>query len=86
MTYFTSWGYFDLWHYLVLGISLASFVTGIYFKINAQKKLALLFLGAFVLTYLFQIDLYNMWIMFIAIVIWIIGFIIVNNIFHNRRM
>lgn len=85
MTYFTPWGYFKLWHYLLLGMSLASFVTGIYFKTNVQKKLAILFLGAFVLAFLFQISLYNVWIMLILMAVWLMGFIIVNNILHNRR-
>ena len=26
MTYFTPWGYFELWHYMFLGASFASFV------------------------------------------------------------
>ena len=85
MTYFTPWGYLDLWHYLLLGASLASIITGIYFKTNAQKKLAILFLGLFVLALLFQLDLYKVWIMFIAWFVWVVGFIIVNNILHNRR-
>ena len=37
MTYFTPWGYFKLWHFLLLGFSLASFITGLYFKVNAHK-------------------------------------------------
>ncbi|MBQ8762443.1 MAG: hypothetical protein IJZ26_03965, partial [Clostridia bacterium] len=66
MTYFTPWGYFDLWHYLLLGASLASLITGLYFKTNAQKKLAILFLGLFLLAMLFQVGLYKIWIMFVA--------------------
>ena len=85
MTYFTPWGYFDLWHYLLLGASLASLITGLYFKTNAQKKLAILFLGLFLLAMLFQVGLYKIWIMFVAWFVWVIGFIIVNNILHNRR-
>ncbi|MBQ7798237.1 MAG: hypothetical protein IJ371_03855 [Clostridia bacterium] len=85
MTYFTPWGYLDLWHYLLLGASLASFVTGIYFKTNTQKKLAILFLGLFVLAFLFQISLYNVWIMLACMAVFVVGFIIVNNIFANRR-
>lgn len=84
MTYF-NFSYFDLWHYLLLGTSLSSFITGIYFKTNAQKKLAILFLGLFVLAFLFQIDIYNIWIMIISMLVFVIGFIIVNNILHNRR-
>ena len=86
MTYFTPWGYLDLWHYVFLGLSLASFVTGIYFKTNGQKKLALLFLGMFILAFLFQVNLYNIWIMFVTIIVWVLGFIIINNILHNRRI
>lgn len=85
MTYFTSWGYLDLWHYLLLGISLASYITGIYFKINTHKKLAILFLGLFILAFMFQIDIYNIWIMFVSMLVWLIGFIVINNILHNRR-
>lgn len=85
MTYFTPWGYFKLWHYLLLGISLASFVTGIYFKVKVQKKLALLFLGIFIIAFLFQINLYNIWIMLAITAIWVIGFIIVGNIIGGRR-
>lgn len=85
MTSFTSWGYWDLWHYLLFGTSAASFVTGIYFKIPAQKKLALLFGGLFVLALLSQIGLYKWWIMLTVMAVWTMGFIIVNNILHNRR-
>ena len=85
MTYFSPYGYFDLWHYVLLGASLSSAVTGIYFKTQAQKKLAILFLGWFVLAFLFQINLYKWWIMLIAMFAWLAGFIIVNNILRNRR-
>ena len=85
MTYFTPWGYLDLWHYILLGTSFSSFVTGIYFKVKVQKKLAILFLGTFIITFLFQIDLYNIWVMLGGIVVWIIGFIVFNNIINNRR-
>ena len=85
MTYFTQWGYLDLWHYILLGTSFASFITGIYFKANVQKRLAVLFLGAFVIAFLFQIDLYNIWVMLVGIVGWIIGFIIFNNIISRRN-
>lgn len=85
MTYFTKFGYLDLWHYLLLGVSLASFVTGIYFKTNAQKKLAILFLGLFILAFLFQINFYNVWVMLIAMLILVIGFITISNIIINRR-
>ena len=85
MTYFTPWGYLDLWHYILLGASFASFVTGIYFKVNVQKKLSVLFLGAFVIAFLFQINLYNIWTMLGGIVGWIIGFIVFNNVINNRR-
>lgn len=85
MTYFTPWGYFDLWHYMLLGISLASLITGMYFKVKFQKKLSILFLGLFVLAHLFQINLYKWWILIICIIVWLIGFIVVNNILHDRR-
>ena len=84
-TYFTPYGYLNLWHYLLLGVSLASLVTGIYFKINTQKKLAIFFLGLFAIAFLYQINVCNIIVMFIAMAIYIIGFIIINNILYNRR-
>lgn len=85
ITYFEPWGYIDLWHYLLLGISVACIVTGMYFKTPAQKKLSILFLGMFVIALLFQVDVYNVGIMFALLAVYIISFIIINNIFFNRR-
>ena len=85
MTYFTAWGYLNLWHYLLLGASLSSLTTGIYFKTSAQKKLSILFLGLFVMALLYQIKLYNIWIMFVLWFAYLIMFIIINNALHNRR-
>lgn len=85
MTYFTPWGYLFLWHYILLGASLASFITGCYFKTAGQKKLALLFLGLFTLAFLFQVEIYNIWTMLVCMLVFVIGFIVVNNILHNRR-
>ncbi len=85
LTYFTPWGYLELLCYLWLGASLASFVTGLYFKINVQKKLSILFLGLFVLSFLHQIGLYNMWVMLLSFVALVFGFIVVNNVINSRR-
>ena len=85
ITYFTPYGYLDLWHYLLLGISLASFVTGMYFKIGTQKKLSIFFLGLFAVAFLYQVSIYNIIVMFVAMTIYIIGFIITNNILYSRR-
>lgn len=85
LTYFTDYGYFDLWHYLLLGISLACLVTGLYFKVIAQKKLALLFLGLFIVALLFQLNIYKWWIMLMIMLAWVIVYIIGNNILHSRR-
>lgn len=85
LTYFTIYSYFDLWHYILLGISLAMFVVGIYFKAVTQKKLAILFMGLFVIALLFQLKLYKWWIMLLIMLTLTIGFIIINNILHNRR-
>lgn len=86
LTYFTSFEYSHLWPYLLLGISLASFITGIYFKINAQKKLAVLFLGAFIIAFMYQLlGLFNLDVMSILISLWIIAFVIINNIIRRRR-
>lgn len=81
---FTEYGYLDLLHYLLLGASLAGFITGIYFKAKGQKKLAILFVGLFIFAFLFKIGLYKWWIMLIIMLAWSVGFMIVNNILHNR--
>lgn len=85
ITSFTQFSYLDLWHYLLLGLSGASAITGLYFKIVTQKKLSLLFLGLFVLAFLFQINTYNIWIMLLTMFIWVIAFIVANNILLSRR-
>ena len=85
ITYFTPFGYFVLWHYMLLGASLSSIVTGLYFKILTQKKLSIFFLGLFVITLLYQLGLYNLLIMFAIMAVFTLAFIIVNNILYNRR-
>ena len=85
ITYFTPYGYLALWHYLLLGISLASFVTGMYFKIGTQKKLSIFFLGLFVIALLYQLGVCGIAIMIISMIIYTLGFIITNNILYNRR-
>ena len=86
VTSFTEFSYLDLWHYILLALSGASAATGLYFKIVTQKKLSILFLGLFVEAFLFQINTYNVWIMFLAMLIWITVFIALNNRLQNRRM
>lgn len=85
MTYFTPWGYFDLWHYLLLGVSVSCIITGLHFKITAQKKLSLLFLGLFVVAFCFQLGLFKWWVMLIIMAGWLLLFIIINNILFGRR-
>ena len=85
ITYFTPYGYFALWHYLLLGVSLASFVTGMYFKISTQKKLSLFFLGLFAIALLYQLNVFGIAIMIIVMAIYILGFIITNNLLYSRR-
>ena len=81
---FTNYGYLELLHYLLLGASLASFVTGIYFKSRGHKKLSILFVGLFIFVFLFKIGMYKWWIMLIILFAWCFGFMVVNNILHNR--
>ena len=85
LTYFTQYGYFELWHYILLGAGISSLITGIYFKSIAQKKLTILFIGLFIIAILFQLNLYKWWVMVLIMVAWITCFIIINNILHNRR-
>lgn len=85
LTYFTPYGYADLWQYILLGIGVACFITGFYFKLPAQKKLTVLFLGLFVIALCFQFDLYRWWVMLIIMLAWIIVFILINNILFSRR-
>ena len=81
---FTEYGYLDLLHYLLIGASLASVITGIYFKSKSQQKLTILFVGLFVLVHLFKLNLYQWWIMLLACVAWAMAYIVFNNILQNR--
>lgn len=86
LTYFTEYGYVDMWYYLVLSASISSFLTGMYFKSNGLKKLSILFLGLFVILLLYQgFDLIKWWVMLILLVVWVLGFILINNIIQSRR-
>lgn len=85
LTHFTKYGYLDLWHYLLLGAALSSFITGIYFKVNSLKKLTILFLGLFIWALLFQLNIYKVWVMLIIMPVWVLGFIIINNMIISRR-
>ncbi|MBQ3502794.1 MAG: hypothetical protein IJA72_03935 [Clostridia bacterium] len=81
---FTEYGYLDLLHYLLIGASIASLITGIYFKSKSQQKLTILFIGFFVIVFLFKIHLYKWWIMLLACIVWLFGYLVVNNILQNR--
>lgn len=81
---FTAYGYLDLLHYLLLGAAISSMITGMYFKSKSQKKLAILFIGLFVIVFLFKIGLYKWWLMLSAVLVWLIGFVVINNILYNR--
>ena len=81
---FTKYGYLDLLHYLLLGASIASLVTGIYFKSKSQQKLTILFVGFFIIMLLFKMHVYKWWAMLIASVVWVFSYLIVNNILNSR--
>ena len=85
LTYFTPYGYMHLWHYILLGASVSSLITGLYFKSVTQKKWTILFLGLFVVALLFQLEVYKWWIMLICMIGWVAVFIIANNIIISRR-
>lgn len=81
---FTKYGYLDLLHYLLLGASIASLVTGIYFKSKSQQKLTILFVVFFIIMLLFKMHVYKWWAMLIASVVWVFSYLIVNNILNSR--
>lgn len=86
ITNFTEWGYMQLWHYILLGASASSLITGLYFKNVTQKKWSIVFLILFVITLCYQtFKLFNIWVMLGLILVTIIAFIIINNIVQSRR-
>ena len=85
ITYFTPYTYLNLWHYMLFGVSLACFVTWVYFKIGTQIKLSIFFLGLFAIALLYQLEIYNIVVMFISMAIYVLVFMITNNILYNRR-
>lgn len=86
LTYFTKFTYVDMWYYLVLSASFSSLATGLYFKSTGLKKLSILLLGIFVILLIYQgFDLVKWWVMLILLVVWTLGFIVVNNLIQARR-
>lgn len=86
MTYFTKYTYFDLWIYIVLSASLSSIITGMYFKSVGLKKLSVLMLGIFVVLLIYQrFNLIKWWVMLIILAVWILVFVITNNILSRRK-
>lgn len=86
LTYFTRYGYVDMWYYLVLSAGFSSLITGLYFKSAGLKKLSVLFAGIFAILLIYQgFGLITWWVMLILLVVWMLGFIIVNNLIQARR-
>lgn len=71
--------------YYLFSISLASLVTGLYFKEKLQLKICVLFLGFGLITLLFVQHLLILGWYIGLMVAWFIGYFIINNILFKKR-
>ncbi len=76
----------QLWPYYLFSLAFASIVTGIYFKDKLQLKLCVLFVGFGLITLLFVQNLIKLWLMITLMIVWFIGYFVVNIIIFRRRI
>lgn len=74
----------ELWPYYVLSVSFGGLITYICFKDKLQFKLFMLFLGFGLITLLFVRQLVVLWLYVVLMVLWFIGYFIVNTIVYKR--
>ena len=71
--------------YYLFAISLASLITGIYFKHKLQYKIFILFLGFGLITLLFSLNLLSLVWYIVVMVAWFVGYFATNIILFKKR-
>lgn len=74
-----------LWPYYIFSISFACLITAVMFKDKLQYRLCVLFLVAGGLTVLKVYNILNVWWFVGLLVLWIIVYLIFNNIMYKKR-
>ena len=75
----------QFWPYYLFAVSLASLITGLYFKDKFQLKLFALFLGFGLITLLFVQKLLVLWLFITLMVVWFILYFVINIIVFRKR-
>ena len=75
----------QLWPYYLLSVSLASFVTAVYFKDKLQFKLCLLFLGFGMISLLFVQGLIGLWWFVGFMIAWFVGYFVINIVLFKKK-
>lgn len=74
-----------MWPYYLFALAIASLITGLYFKEKLQIKLFVLFLGFGIFTTLFVYGLLFLWLYITLMVVWFIGYFVVNILISKKR-
>lgn len=83
--YFADFETKQYWPYYLFTLALASIITGLYFKDKLQLKLFMLFLGFGLISLLFVQSLISLVWFIVLMVVWFVGYFIVNSIIFKRK-
>ena len=75
----------QFWPYYLFAVSIASLCTACYFKDKLQLKLFVLFLGFGLISLLYVQKLINLWWMIGLLIVWFVGYFIVNIVLSKKR-
>lgn len=75
----------QLWPYYLFALTVACFVTALYFKDKLQFKFGILFLGFGLITLLFVQKIIILWLFVVLMIAWFVLYFIVNTILFKKR-
>lgn len=71
--------------YYLFGLAVSSLITALYFKAKIHFKLFILFMGFGFITLLHIRNLIPLWLMIVLMIVWFIGYFVVNILLAKRR-
>ena len=71
--------------YYLFAVSLASLITGLYFKDKLQMKIFVLFLGFGIITLLFSLKLLGLWWYIGLMITWFVVYFVANLVIFKKR-
>ncbi len=74
----------QLWPYYLFAIAFGCLITAIYFKDKVQMRFSILFLGFGLITLLFVRNIVVLWLFIVLMVVWFVGYFVVNLILAKR--